>query len=206
MRPAGKFTFIALVAMLPVQAFALCGGPLNFNKFDRPMDYNDPKDRKMLPTVERAHFTAEVEALLRGMNGPLPGDIDYTLYQFPNHYRALNAMARWQLKNPRPPDARYLTADCYFERALTFRPEDATLYILYGVYLHGDKRFEDAARSYEKAEQLGGAVSAEFHYNFGLTLFELGKYDLAKARAERAYGMGYPLPGLRNKLKRVGAL
>jgi tetratricopeptide (TPR) repeat protein len=197
-------TATLLLALSPGAAFALCGGPLNFNKFDRPMDYNSPEDRKMLPTVERAHFTQEVEALIRGINGELPGDIDYTLYQFPNHYRALNAMARWQLKNPRPASATYLTIDCYFERAVSFRPQDATLYFLYAIYLHSAKRLDDAQKAYEKAEELGGGVSPEFHYNYGLLLADQKKWDLAKERADKAYGMGYPLPGLRNKLKRAG--
>ena len=76
----------------------LCGGPLNDNMFGRPLVYtcNDDKyggtgdQSDKLELVERFHFDSDVERLISGINRPLPGDIVYTLRQFPNHYRALH--------------------------------------------------------------------------------------------------------------------
>jgi tetratricopeptide (TPR) repeat protein len=42
------------------------------------------------------------------------------------------------------------------------------------------------------------------HYNLGLAYFELKDYDQALEHAKRAYALGHPLPGLRDKLKRAG--
>jgi len=38
----------------------------------------------------------------------------------------------------------------------------------------------------------------------GLIYFDLKDYDKALSFAHRAYGSGFPLPGLRDKLKKVG--
>ncbi len=54
-------------------------------------------------------------------------------------------------------------------------------------------------------EATGGA-SAELTYNLGLVLFELGEVDDAETYAVQAYELGYPLPGLRNKLRKVGRM
>lgn len=45
--------------------------------------------------------------------------------------------------------------------------------------------------------------SAEIKYNLGLMVLELGRTEEAVGYADAAYSMGYPLPGLRAKLKRV---
>lgn len=199
----GTIGLWTMLAGAPGLAQQVCGPPMEHNQFRRPLDYNDPVDREWLDVVERAHFTAEIEALIRGKNVPLPGDIDYTLMQYPNHYRALHAMARWQLANRRPPDAEYLTVDCYYQRAFTFRPKDPTLYMLYGIYLHKAGRLDDAWAAYQRAEA-HGANSAEYHYNMGLLQIDRQDYEDARKHARIAYELGYPLPGLRNKLRRLG--
>ena len=181
---------------------ALCGGPLDANNFNRPIDINDPADHQRVRLVVKHHFTPEVAALIRGSTAPLPGDINYTLRHIPNHYGALDAMARYQLQNPVESD-RYLTADCYFERAFAFRPKDGRLYMLYGIYLHRAKRYDQAAASYARAEELG-LDSPELYYNRGLLEFQRDNLDKAAAYAAKAYAGGYPLPALRNKLDKAG--
>lgn len=179
---------------------ALCGGPLEENFAFRPLDYNDPAEARYLWLAETFHFTPEVEALTRGKSTALPpDDIDYVLRAFPNHYRALAAMARWQLQNKRPPDAKYLTIECYYERAFAFQPKDPQLYLGYATYLHRAKQLQKAREAYQKAEDLG-SNSAELFYNRGLLEFDLGDRKSAQAYADKAYALGYPLPGLRNKL------
>ena len=196
----------------------LCGGPLDNNNFSRPLDYTSDQDkygfgegrRNKLALVEDNHFNADVEMLRAGMHGPLPGDIHYTLMHFPNHYRALHSMAKWHLKNPHPDDeecggclAWLLPAECYFTRAITFTPYDSTIYYILGIYLHQKKDLDRALAAYGDALKLG-ADSAEYHYNFGLLLVDLGDYEAARRHAKKAYDMGVPFPGLQAKLKRLG--
>lgn len=198
-------------------AFAqLCGGPLDDNNFNRPLDYTSDNDKygfgegrtNKLALVEDNHFNADVEMLTRGMNGPLPGDIHYTLKHFPNHYRALDTMGRWHLENPNPKDEEcdcldwILPAECYFTRAITFTPDDPILYYIFGLYLHQKGDLERSLKAYRDAEKLG-ADSAEFHYNMGLLLVDVEDYDAARLHARQAYSKGAPFPGLQNKLKRL---
>ena len=181
---------------------ALCGGPLDANNFHRPIDINDPADQRSVEIVVKHHFTPEVAALIKGSTSALPGDIHYTLRHIPNHYGALDSMARYQLKNPVESD-RYFTVDCYFERAFAFRPKDGRLYMLYGTYLHRAKRYDKAVAAYARAEELG-LDSPELYYNRGLLEFQRDNLDKAAAYAAKAYAGGYPLPALRNKLDKAG--
>jgi tetratricopeptide (TPR) repeat protein len=57
--------------------------------------------------------------------------------------------------------------------------------------------------------ELGSALKlssgdANIHYNLGLAYFELKDYEKATEQAKLAYGLGHPLTGLRDKLKRQG--
>ncbi len=167
-------------------------------------DYNDPTDREGLTVVEQFHFTPAVEGLIKGASGPLGGDIGYTLDHFPNHHRALAAMMKLALreKNRKPPGARY-TIDCYFERATRFRPNDAKVRTLHGSYLLAIGRQDDALEQLEKAAALEPA-NPTAHYNLGLLYVQKQQYDQARASAHKAYGMGFPLPGLKNKLVAAG--
>ena len=208
---------ISLQTVPSVALAELCGGPLSNNNFDRPLDYTSAEDRygwsegqkNKLALVENAHFTAEVEQLLKGVNGPLPGDIHYTLMHWPNHYRALNAMANWHLQNPNPKDEEcdciewLLPPECYFTRAITFKPKDPMLYYVLGVYLHKKEELDKAEDAYNDALRLG-LNAPEFNYNYGLLMIDLGNYDRAMEFASKAYSQGVPFPGLRNKLQQAG--
>lgn len=55
-----------------------------------------------------------------------------------------------------------------------------------------------------QANQVTGGASADIEYNLGLIEFEIGDMDAANASAQRAYALGYPLPGLKNKLQQIG--
>lgn len=196
---------LAALMSLPVFAEELppeCGKLANHYG---PYDYSSPEQRsRFLPIVEGAHFTTNVETLTRGQSSDnIPGDIDYTLRAFPNHPRALDAMARWQLANPRPPTARYFTADCYFMRAMAFKPDDGMVRMIYAIYLHKKGDLNGALQRYEEAiDDMPG--SSEAHYNLGLLYTDLKRYPEALAEAKRAYSLGYPLPGLQLRLKRLG--
>ena len=200
-RGAAWILLLSLVgASGPVHA--LCGGPLDANNFRRPIDFNDPADKVKINLVVKHHFTPEVAALIHGSTAELPGDINYTLRHIPNHYGALESMARFQLQKPGESD-RYLTVDCYFERAFAFRPKDGRLYMLFGTYLHRAKRYDQALAMYTRAEELGLDTS-ELYYNRGLLEFQRDNLDQAATYAAKAYAGGYPLPGLRDKLVKAG--
>ena len=180
-------------------AFESCG-PLQ-NAYG-PFDFWTDKDK--LPIVEGAHFTPEVESLRSGKSGRLGGDIDYTLRAFPNHPRALFSMMRLgeRERTERPAGTTY-TIDCYLERAVRFRPNDAMAQLIYGIYLAKHKRQAEALKHLEVAEQFAGD-SANVNYNLGLVYLDLGRYDQALKYAHTAYRLGFPLPGLRNRLQEAG--
>lgn len=168
-----------------------------------PFDYRTAKNK--LGIVERHHFTREVEALKRGSTSAYPGsDLDYTLRAFPNHHRALMSMMGLVTKEKthRPRGVSY-QAECYFVRAERFRPDDGMVKMIHGLFLMRDGKEEAAIR---KLEQARGSQenNANFHYNLGLAYFELKQYDKALESAHQAYAMNFPLPGLRDKLVRVG--
>lgn len=202
-RPILRSLLTLLFLLSAGQALAVCGGSLGQNSYGRPLDYRDAKDREYLIMIEPFHFTIQVENLERGMTSPLPDDIHYTLMRFVNHPRALNSMANWQLKYGFREGKEYFTADCYFERAAAFTPDDPIIYLVWGNYLYRKKEYQRALDIYQEAERLS-PDSAEVHYNLGLLYIELKDLEKAKAHADRAYELGHPLPGLQMKLKRLG--
>jgi tetratricopeptide (TPR) repeat protein len=166
-----------------------------------PFDYRDPVARgEPLHLVEIAHFTANVEQLVRGSSGQLIGDLDYTLRAFPNHHRALRSVGRYALSGRKEwlnPEVQ--SADCYFERAAAFQPDDAVVQVLYANYLAKQRKPKEAAAKYLAALQLE-PTSIEINYNAGLFFLEQGDLKRAKELAQVAYDGGHPLPALRDKI------
>lgn len=167
-------------------------------------DYTDPSDRQKLGVVEQFHFTPNVERLERGESGSIGGDMSYTLEHFANHHRALAALARLALreKNPRPKGAK-LAVDCYFARAIAYRPGDARVRVIFGGYLLALGQEPAALAQLEEAARLepGNATN---QYNLGLLYLRQKDYVRARNAARAAYELGFPLPGLKHKLTAVG--
>lgn len=188
-----------------------------------PFDYADPTYRGYdLSIVESFHFTEDVRELRHGNTSTIAGDLDYTLRAFPNHYEALGDVARYALRGgsflkDRPPE-------CYFKRAIAFRPQDAVVRTIYGNYLlecarlrkdldrlklqcgdlespkYMDPRLLEEARSqYETALKLAPA-SPDINYDAGLFFFDIGDLGRAQRLADVAYRGGYPLMGLKHML------
>lgn len=169
-----------------------------------PYDYNDPANRgHRLHIVEHYHFTESVRTLQPGVPG-IPQNLDYTLRAFPNHPQALYAMARWQLAHGDHAGPHYLTAECYFKRAIEFRPRDGVVWMIYGIFLQRKGQLKKALQKYLHAKNLI-PKSPELDYNLGLLYVRLKDYGKARRYAELAYNAGYPLPGLKKQLKAVGA-
>lgn len=159
----------------------------------------------LLGIVEGAHFTPEVEALIRGKTSSYPGpDMSYTLHAFPNHHRALIAMSTLgeRSKNPKPLGSAY-TVECWFQRALNFAPNDHIARLIFANYLSRNTRKNEAE------QQLAFVASLEDNSaftlnNIGLIYFELDLYDKAEIFAQKAYALGLKSPTLKEQLKRVG--
>jgi tetratricopeptide (TPR) repeat protein len=164
-------------------------------------DYTNPADRERLQLVESFHFTADVENLKRGASDKLGGDIGYTLEHFPNHHRALAAMARLGLRDKAAKVAgAHYTVVCYFERALHFSPDDAVVRATYGGYLLAAGSAEAALEQMLEAARLAPDDAAN-HYNLGLLYAGQKNYSQARVQARLAYRLGFPLPGLKNRLR-----
>lgn len=168
-----------------------------------PFDYLTQRDK--LVVVERFHFTPKVEALISGQTSVSVGsDLDYTLKASPNHHRALMAMARLAAKQKlQQPDGATYAVECYFERALRFRPYDETARVIYATYLFKNRRDKEAEKQLQFASSTA-TTNAFAHYNIGLIYLERKNYEKALTEAHLAYGLGFLQPELRDQLKRRG--
>jgi tetratricopeptide (TPR) repeat protein len=196
-----SLALVALSFLCARGAFAQCG---DLATSYGPFDYRTATaDEKLL--VEGAHFTPNVERLIRGKTATVPGpDIAYTLRVYPNHPRALHSMMNLGFNNKTDkPEGSTYSVQCWFERAERFMPDDGTVQMLFGIYVlrKGDPR--GAIAKFKRAQELSGE-SANLNYNLGLAYFDLRDYDNALDRARAAYRLGFPLPGLRKKLEGVG--
>lgn len=169
-----------------------------------PFDYRVEKGRR-LNIVEGAHFTPEVEALVAGKSTRyVGGDISYTLRTSPNHHRALLSVMRFaaRTKSLQPPHMEF-SVDCYFDRAVRFRPDDTVVRALFAQFLHSTGRTSDALRQLAAAVQF--AKDNPFsHYNIGLVYFELNAYSEAMSQAHTAISLGMDPVALKERLQKVG--
>jgi tetratricopeptide (TPR) repeat protein len=169
-----------------------------------PFDYRIAT-REDKEIVEGMHFTQRVEHLVQGQTlKHAGGDIEYTLRAFPNHPRALFSMVRLgEKENREKPIGSPYTISCWFDRALRFTPNDGAVRLVFGIYLSRRGKTNEAIDQLQVARKLGGDP-ANVHYNLGLAYFDLKEYEQSLEHAHAAYELGFPLAGLRNKLKQVG--
>jgi tetratricopeptide (TPR) repeat protein len=196
-----------------------CGPLKNFNDLG-PFDYQDPKSRVptgadpmgMVKRVENVHFKGDMKTLNlnRYSVERLTGEFSYTLRMFPNHPEALHAMSRLEkMAGGRLPQHAItditpkITAHCFFDRALRFRPEDPHVHFMHAIHLHDRKQLAEARVAYAEAERLG-MKNANFYYNYGLLLSDLKDWDAARDYARKAYADGFILEGLRRRLTEAG--
>ena len=192
---------IILSASTSLQAANYCG---DLKSSFGPFDYTNNEDRANLEVVESFHFTQSVEQLTKGTTGTVGGDIAYTLATFPNHHRALMAFSKLALRDKklRPEGARY-SVECYFDRAIRFKPNDGIVRMIYGIYLSKSGNLGRAIEQLNEADRLQ-PENANINYNLGLLYMKKKDYQQAKIHAKKAYGLGFPLQGLKNMLSEVG--
>lgn len=189
-----------LLASGACQAAPYCG---DFTGHHGPLDYR-LRGQVNLEVVENRHFTQDVEQGVRGSSGYLGQDLDYTLRAIPNHHRGLVTLTRLALRQKAVhlPHMKF-PVECYFERAQRYTPDDGKVHALYGNYLMALGREADARRAYNQALALE-PDNATIAYNLGLLTLKAGQYEQAVALAEKAYGLDFPLPYLKNKLQAAG--
>lgn len=90
------------------------------------------------------------------------------------------------------------------QKAITLRPRDPSGYSALAIQYQKQKKLERAKETLLQGDRATGGKSPEIDYNLGLIYLELGDVDAAAKRAHIAYNLGYPLPGLKRKLQRLG--
>jgi tetratricopeptide (TPR) repeat protein len=177
------------------------GKPCTIQQGYGPYDYTNAQHvSQNLEVVELFHFTREVESLESGKSSTVYGDLSYTIRAFPNHHRALYSLIQYQLAGGKRIEA---APECFLDRAIEFAPNDARVYLLYGIYLHRLGKQEMALEKYARAEELS-PNNPEIHYNIALLYIDMNEMAEAVDYAKNAYSLGYPLPGLRNRLMAQG--
>ncbi|MCO6439775.1 MAG: tetratricopeptide repeat protein [Nitrococcus mobilis] len=154
----------------------------------------------LLVNVEKYHLEPGRDKLSHGRYSYAMADARFMLAYFPNNPNALKLAMEIALQWPE----HNTEAEPFFEKAIDSYPQHGETYLIYGVYLHRLGKVEDAVAEYKKAIERDPR-SAEAHYNLGLALVALDRFDEANVAAHKAYALGHPLPGLKNELKSHGA-
>lgn len=163
--------------------------------------------------VEIPHFNDQYMAVMRGQTrargNEVMDDLHYTLRVFPNHHGSLVAIDRLgRLMKSEKPHPRAYKLECYYIRGIRMAKDDPVVYYLFGLYLQHRGRKAEARQKIEYAVELFDAseenISPNLLYNLGLVFFEFGAYDKAADYAQQAAERGFDLPGLINKLKKIG--
>ncbi|MFT6915419.1 MAG: tetratricopeptide (TPR) repeat protein [Motiliproteus sp.] len=199
------FTLLPVVAMAATPDPTTCNidGLAKIGYFDYRDHSRGALERRRM--VEGAHFTTSVRHGVAGNTGKLIDDVAYTLRHIPNHPQALMVMVNIQQKpgfrrnKPGRRDYYYDSVDCYFKRALAIAPDDPSVYLVRAIALHRLGQIETAEQDYLKAVTIYPEY-AEAHYNLGLLYLSKKQFDEANIHADKAYDLGYPLEGLRDKL------
>lgn len=181
----------------------------------KPFDYYAAETRQstgtyrggLLYLVESAHFTKKVRRLIEGNTAKQPGDLLFVLGSIPNHPAALDAYARYEyqwensreFKESMKNDEPKYDAGCFFQRAAQLYPGQSSTYLTWGIYHYRKGQHKEALEKFLEADRYA-PESSETKYNVGLAYVELNDLKNAKIYAERAYKLGYPLQGLKNRI------
>jgi tetratricopeptide (TPR) repeat protein len=88
--------------------------------------------------------------------------------------------------------------------AIAAQPKRIESYAALANMHRKQKNLAQARDVLQQADVNSEGTSAEVKYNLGLLQIELGDIDAAVESAKQAYALGHPLPGLRNKLQKLG--
>jgi hypothetical protein len=168
-----------------------------------PRDYRTASPEEKA-TVEAFHFTPIIEAGIRGINSTVAGELNFTLKALPNNHRALVTLTKIVLRAKHDKLQGFeWPGECYFNRAIRFRPDDLVVRMLYAQFLGKLNRREEARR------QLDAVVAAAngnglTHYNAGLVALEIEDHAFAAEQARIALDLGFTRRELIEALERGG--
>lgn len=167
------------------------------NTYGEPFNFYEPAPNKILSNVEKYHLNQGIDKVKQGKYEYAWSEFAFMLHYFPNHPKALQLISDLsvQMENP----AR---AERYFERAIRLYPNESETHALHGIFLHKLGRYQESVDAYKRAIALNDKP-VDYHYNLGLAYYEMKDFKEALQQAEIAYNKGYPLPGLKDKLKAV---
>lgn len=207
---------LGLFASMVAQGQGGFCGPVPLPGAAGPYDYldQDPQNLWHIRDVNANHLIHIKPDLAGGRVNHALGQIHYILIRIPNHYEAFQWLGKIATKYPgREYDPDQIgageelafppTVECYYDRAFRYRPNDSNLRLLFAIHYHITDQLDKAIEQYKIAESMR-ENSPDIQYNLGLAYFDRKEYDLSAVHAQRAYALGYPLPGLRNKLQAVG--
>jgi len=91
----------------------------------------------------------------------------------------------------------------FLDSTLVYHPEYVPAHLTYAMIFFDGKDFEAAKKRLLKANKISNSESSEINYFLGLVSLNLNEMKAAKAYAEKAEKLGYPLSGLKNKIKQI---
>ncbi|MCR5866040.1 hypothetical protein [Aquincola sp. J276] len=196
---------LAAASALPAHAQIMNSqgcGPMYIPTHVGPFDYRN--QREMLRTVEFGHFQPNVEDLIKPMFNSFGADIDYTLKAYPNHHRALITLNRLSLREKAlKTSGSDFSVECYFFRAIRWRPDDLIVRMIYASWLHQWDRTKDAVQQLDYVVDNAGDDPFT-HYNAGMVFADLKIWDRALQQAHAAQALDFPKGDLKARLVEAG--
>lgn len=155
-----------------------------------------------LARIERARLLPDMDKR-KSEIGYAVDEFNFFLQRTPEqHPLYAEALVRICLAREKQGQPEAGLAEC--DRAIAAQPGNSTGYSAKAMVLRRQKKLADARVVLEEGNQATEGNSAEVEYFLGLTCADLKDYTCAVEHARRAYALGYPLPGLRSKLKAAG--
>lgn len=88
--------------------------------------------------------------------------------------------------------------------AISVQPQGRESYLAMAEALLSERRPQEALEILKRFDQVKDVEYADAEHFMAQAYFELKRYDEAKLHLDKAYSLGYPFFGLRDKLKRLG--
>lgn len=151
----------------------------------------------------RSKFEPDKERRTRMLKEAL-GEARYTYLRIPSDSGVSSAVAI-TLASVEDALGEHDSALSYLEKAIESLPDDSGPYTALALHYRNLKQLDLAKKTLLRGDEALKGESAEIHYNLGLVEIELGDLEAATSQAKRAYDLGHPLPGLKNKLIALGA-
>lgn len=92
----------------------------------------------------------------------------------------------------------------YLTTARQVAPSDAMTHLALAIFFRDSGHLLDARKTLEEGFEATERQSYEIAYNLGLICVELQDISCAVEKAQFVYDAGFPLPGLKNRLEKLG--